>query len=277
MRKYIFCALLTAFLATPFIAKGLNLNFGSSAFSISNSEVTVNYNNPESFTTYKEEFSVDLPCNILEINWVEGKVKIETDAKAEKITISEKTNKPASEDLCMQYRVADNAISLCYAKAGKHNLDGLTKELYIKLPQNTEFQEVHMTSSSADIDAKFNKTKVLKLFNVSGDLDFEINSANSIEASNTSGETDIEARKADTVVINEVSGETELEFAQAPGSIDVQSSSGNVEVKLPLGTTVNTKTNTLSGTVTNDFSQKDMAECKININSVSGSIKIKTR
>lgn len=277
MRKYIFCTLLTAFLATPFTADAANLNFGISAFTSKNSEIQLNYNNAESFTAYKNEFTVDLPCNTLEINWVEGKVKIDTDSKVEKITISEKANKPVPEELCMHYKVADNTISLCYAKQGKHNLNGLSKELLIKLPKNTQFKEVYVTSSSAEVDAEIPTAKTIKLFNMSGDTELETNSVEKLEATATSGEIDIEAKNAENIEITEVSGNTELEISQAPKNINARSSSGNIKIELPLGTTVNSKINSMSGKIINDFPQKDAGECKVTINSMSGVIKLQTR
>lgn len=130
--------------------------------------------------------------------------------------------------------------------------------------------EVSLTSGSVTVR---NIDGAAELQTTSGSINaYEL--SGDLTAASTSGSIHGADLTSDNVAAEETSGDITLDFAQAPGQVEAETTSGNIEVLVPEGQSYRVLTDSSSGEVSIDVATDPDAESTIDLRTTSGSITV---
>ena len=215
------------------------------------------YKNASDYLIANGTVSVE-EIDTLEIHWIAGEVSIERSEDG-KISFCESfKNDPAlevSEDMKMRYLMKDGVLTLQFCKSGlklsKDLYDHLKKGLTVYVPEGVKLDAVTVDVVSSDLTVKDISAKDMKLNAVSAKLDMSSCAVENVDCKTVSGKVKIET-------------ETEMK------SLSVDSVSGDVALTAPALDELTVKC------VSADFELNDCRIKRIDCETVSGKIKVKT-
>ena len=220
-----------------------------------------------SFGTYKNASEYKIAdgtvsvenVDTLEVNWIAGSVLVERTGSGS-ITVSESL--PAnskiesiSEDMKMRYLEKDGVLTLQFCKSGlrlnKDLYNTLKKDLKITVPEGVELKGVTTDVVSSDLTVK----------NIAANK-FSVNGVSAKLTMNGCAVEDLDCKT--------VSGKLSIETEAAMKSLSVDSVSGNVTLQAPAVDEIDVKC------VSADFEMNDCKIGRIDCETVSGKIRVKT-
>ena len=199
----------------------------------------------------------------LTIHWVAGSIRVEPSENA--TGISFRLTGEDDAKFPMVWSQSGDTLILSYAKTNKIpiSVNVLRKDLVVTVPTGWTAKDIDIDIVSGDTTLTNVDVTGLTVENVSGELDF--------------------SGSCRTAKVSTVSGDCTLTLSSAPGSIDLDSVSGQLVVALPENAGFTAELDSLSGKLYSDFAttyQDDTMRyldgaCKITMDSVSGNLRIR--
>lgn len=239
----------------------------------------------------------------LEINWVDGSVRIEY-YNGDTIRLTETAKRDLNRDQQLHWWVDGDKLIVRYAASGTNIAFSLDKELTVQLPKSLELDAAKIAVASSIVEAdglnagritiqsasgrialrQSGEANEIKIDTVSGAAAVAVEDADELHLNTASGEVVVDALRAEEVKLNTVSGRATLQFAEAPDTIDANSVSGNVTLRLPKEEGFTAKVDSLSGRVSGDGVEKGEdryvygdEECRINVDTVSANVSLQVQ
>ncbi len=209
------------------------------------------YDNASSYTIAEDTVSLD-NINEIDINWISGKVNIET-SDTDKVTFSESHKDGISKDLYMRYLVANGKLTIQYCRSGLKVRNGsapVKKDLTVYVPSNVVFREIECDTVSSNLNMKGVATRELKLENVSGNVSL----------------SDV---RADEIDVENVSGNISIETDENVRRFEIETVSGNVTITAPSVSSVSAEGVSCSLTL-----NLDDADFRVELDGVSKRMKV---
>lgn len=217
----------------------------------------------------------------IDIDWYNGSVVVKTVEAGGKLSFKEITEgEETTDDTTMHYLVDGNTLRIRYCVSGKISLGKLKKYLYVDVPANLTLKKVEVANVSGDISISGVTAKEVDVDNVSGATRIEC-FANSIKVDTVSGVAYVES-DADKIDLDTVSGAATIICRTTPSKLNVDTTSGDVLLRLSGDTGFRMKFETVSGVFMNAFSSNTVTqgdsyvylggECSYEVNSVSGKL-----
>ncbi|NCA67936.1 MAG: hypothetical protein EOM87_07735 [Clostridia bacterium] len=221
------------------------------------------------------------------INWIAGEVIIESHDGDEIELIEENEGELEEKDrgrylvkngiLYVKFFAPRNIVNIALNSAVQN------KKITIKIPQTLDIEQIDIDVVSAqcmltDIDAD-----KITVDSVSGDKIFEGVTCDTLIIDSVSGAINVFAAAGDTN-INSVSGNIVMQYMAMPAKLEIDSVSGNIEIKLPENEEGFTfKRDSVSGSFNSDFAltwngstakYKTGGSTDIQIDTVSGNVRL---
>lgn len=187
----------------------------------------------------------------LDVDWVGGNVEISFEER-QGISIFETSENKITSAKTMRYSVVGDKLKIKYAKSGASNLKSLSKTLKIVLPAVDALKYCDVETQSASVTVAGIKCQDFTFESGSGNLDFTGAAVHEFEAETVSG--------------NVKANFSTLYYVSPFYAVDVETSSGAVELIIGAEMPVSLKFDTVSGT--HDWSDFDV------IPSINGMYKI---
>ena len=269
------------------------------------------------------DFETTDAIDTLLIDWSSGSVDVSYHDK-NTVTVTETCNVKLDDSQKVQTWLDGKTLHIRFSKSGEPvRLNNAEKHLDIKLPKGTELEKLDYDGSSAgaafnditakafDIDTSSGPVQLngcsgdtfefdgssgrimleqkgesdkIEADASSGDITITADKVKEIKTDTSSGKVKINVGEADTVSTNSSSGDAELRLAKMPGSLSMDSSSGDITLCVPNDAGFTVDFDTASGSFDSDlkFSKKGDS-CifgdgtnKVNIDTSSGDVEIKT-
>ena len=204
--------------------------------------------NAEKYTAGDAEIAE--PVNNLEIDWVEGQVRIEY-ADQNTVTLRETAPRAIGEDQKLRWWLDGDTLRLHYAKSGWRQLFGIfngnnSKTLTLTLPEGTAMERAVIHTVSADQVIPALKARTMELTATSGDMQVTAE-AEDIRVNTVSGDQTLRLTgTAQRAELTAISGDVRAEI-EASGETKISTTSGQVSLKA--GKTDRTEISTVSGDV----------------------------
>ena len=209
------------------------------------------YDNASSYTMAEDTVSVDNISEI-DINWISGKVNIET-SDTDKVTFSESHKDGISKDLYMRYLVANGKLTIQYCRSGlkiRNSSAPVKKDLTVYVPSNVVFREIECNTVSSNLNMKGVATRELNMENVSGTISL----------------SDV---KADEIDVENVSGNISIKTDENIRRFDIETVSGNVTITAPSVSSVSAEGVSCSLTL-----NLDDADFRVELDGISKRMKV---
>ena len=198
------------------------------------------YENGDKYSAGDREITEKI--TVINLDYVSGDVKL-TGTDADKISITETSNKELSEDQKVHTWVDGSTLYVRYCKSSKNlSFYKIEKNLNITIPgsQDLDNMIVHISSGNADFSGFTSKT---------------------VHAKSSSGDVKMNCSASD-IVIKASSGKIFLTENGDAKSIDISSSSGTVNVDQK-GSVDSVKIHSSSGSVTADLGKVAAFDCHV--------------
>lgn len=239
----------------------------------------------------------------LEINWVDGSVRVEY-YNGDTIRLSETAKRELSRERQLHWLVDDGKLIVQYAASATNIAFSLDKELTVQLPKSLELDAAKISVASSGVEAdglnagritiqsasgrialrQSGEADEIKIETASGAVAVAVEDTDELRLNTVSGEVVVDALRAEEVKLNTVSGRATLQFAEAPDTIDANSTSGNVTLRLPKDEGFTAKVDSLSGRVSGDGVEKGKdryvygdQECRITVDTISGNVSLQVQ
>lgn len=196
--------------------------------------------------------------NKIEINWVTGSVHIVSE-KRDTIAFSEKANEPLKDDLKLRYLVSGGKLTIQFCISGKisvgENFD-LKKDLTIYIPEDLNLDLIQVDTVSSDVEITGATCDKILVAGVSADADItETEIAKSLQFETISGDLNYYCKGT-----------------QLPEEISIDSVSGNANLTLFEGASIEVDLSSVSGKLQSDLSYDEEGATEIEMDSVSGNL-----
>lgn len=269
------------------------------------------------------DFETTDAIDTLLIDWNSGSVDVSYHDK-NTVSVTETCNVELNDSQKVQTWLDGKTLHIRFSKSGEpFTLNNAEKHLDIKLPKGTELEKldydgssagasfseitaktfdidtssgaVQLTGCSADtfeFDASSGKIMLeqkgesdkIAADASSGDITITADKVKEIKTDTSSGKVKINVGEADTVSTNSSSGDAELQFGKMPGSLNMDTSSGDITLCVPKDAGFTANYDTASGSFDSDlkFSKKGDSYIfgdgtnKVDIDTSSGDVTIKT-
>ena len=234
--------------------------------------------------------------NNINVIWSSGDVKINV-AKTENIFVSVKAYKAKNKNDVVHYSKENGTLSIYSEKQGGFNLfnDFSSKEIVITLPEDKLFDNIDVSTASAEAEINDANVENVNMNTASGNISIMNSQGNEIKMNSASGDIDIAGCNFTDIQSNAVSGETTVEgtFAtfdseSVSGSvninahnecnkIDCETVSGSINITLPKSLeAVNVDFDSVSGNLNSEFGTTTSANStQIDLETVSGSATVR--
>ena len=261
-----------------------------------------NYENAEEYSVGDVTLEEKV-LNSININWVDGSVKIIKDENITTIMVKESSTKALKEEDKLRYLCKDGTLNIMYRESSTKSVNiNKNKELLIMVPADDSItKKITIKTISASVEVNGIKTEETLIKTTSGNTDVINCCISNTQISSTSGKIKLgggalfdlkitsvsggiyaEQFINNNVNVENISGSTILCYnGGLPTAVTIQSTSGNVTVKLP---------ETISGFALNSSTTVGIISCdfklstnnvfgdgsrQLNITTVSGGINIK--
>lgn len=170
----------------------------------------------------------------IDIHWPVGSVTIKSHG-SDTVSFSEESAKDLTEDARLRYWLDGTTLHIQFCQAGKWRLDEMEKDLTVLVPEGLTLAELEVNTVSGTLEAEL--AQPLKEF--SGD--------------STSGSFQISAPAIEDFSASSVSGSVSLSAQSAPKTLDIQTTSGDIDLTLPEDASFTLDYNATSGELTADL------------------------
>ena len=150
----------------------------------------------------------------IDIHWPVGSVTVKAHS-ADTVSFSEESAKELTDDARLRYWLDGTTLHIQFCQAGKCLLDDLEKDLTVLVPEGLALAELEVNTVSGALEAEL--AQPLKEF--SGD--------------STSGSFQVSAPAVEDFSASSVSGSVSLSAQSAPKALDIQTTSGDIDLTLP--------------------------------------------
>ena len=169
----------------------------------------------------------------LDIGWTSGAVNIVYHS-GNTLIISEKSEGEISDDMRMRWRLDGDTLRIEHNKPGLRVFPLITysKELTVTLPKGLVLENVHIRTTSGDLNAPTLYADTLKMEAASGDTRAAVH-ARIIKSEMTSGDIELQVMsEAEEIRIESTSGSITLESAWDGRKTVLKSTSGSIRAAL---------------------------------------------
>lgn len=211
------------------------------------------YENFESFL--KGSASIDLEeIKAIDIDWVSGDVTVEVVEESDCIVIEETSRYKIFEDEELRYNLNDEGVLTIKFRASSAKKVFLTKEksLHIKLPRSksitgnlvinsvsadvyvnrAEPSRISVTNVSGETTIINSKSSIAEITSVSGAIKLKNSSLYSLVVSATSGNVEAQDLTSEVIGLKTVSGNIDANIATTPISINAESVSADINIRM---------------------------------------------
>lgn len=150
----------------------------------------------------------------IDIHWPVGSVTVKAHS-ADTVSFSEESAKELTGDARLRYWLDGTTLHIQFCQAGKWLLDEMEKELTVLVPEDLALAELEVNTLSGVLEAEL--AQPLKKF--SGD--------------STSGTFQVSAPAIENFSTSSISGSVSLSAQSAPKTLDIHTTSGNIDLALP--------------------------------------------
>lgn len=189
----------------------------------------------------------------IDIHWPVGSVTVKPHG-GNTVSFSEESAKDLTEDARLHHWLDGTTLHIQFCQAGKWLLDEMEKDLTVLVPEGLALAELEVNTLSAPIcldgiqankltadttsgDMRLTGCAVTELFStgtVSGRLEAELTQPlKEFSGDSTSGSFQISAPAVESVSSGSVSGSVSLSAQSAPKALDIQTTSGDIDLTLP--------------------------------------------
>lgn len=231
----------------------------------------ISYADSEQYTAGAAELSETVEQ--IDIHWPVGSVTVKPHGE-NTVSFSEESASELTEDARLHYWLDGTTLHIQFCQAGKWRLDEMEKELAVLVPDDLTLAEVEVNTLSAQIcldgiqadrltadttsgDMRFTGCAVTELVStgtVSGRLEAELaQPLEEFSGDSTSGTFQISAPAVRNFSSGSVSGTVSLSVEEAPEALDIQTTSGNVDLVLPEDAAFTLDYDTTSGELSSDL------------------------
>lgn len=205
----------------------------------------------------------------LDINWTSGNIKIEQ-SDSNKIEISETSTSNITEEKKMRYKLDSEGkltVNGFIADSFWFSFgDGIKKTLTLKVPDNKSFNDISISTASADVEANKLKADKISTETASGRVTLKNVDGKSFSSDTASGDIKLTGSITDSIDVNVISAQCNIDSNCE--KLDVSSVSGNVDANL--GNNANDiDIETVSGVINLTFPE-NISGIKASHSSVSG-------
>ncbi|MDE6060581.1 MAG: DUF4097 domain-containing protein [Clostridia bacterium] len=188
----------------------------------------------------------------LDIEWCNGSVIVETSDTASTVSFYEETNgEKITDDTTMHYYYDGAKLYIRYSKSGRVSLGKLVKRLYVTVPSGLALREVEIEAISAAVTVKDVQAIEVSVESVSGMVTVDC-TANEVDVETTSGNVFVDG-VASEIDVETVSGRVSLTCARLPIDIEIDTTSGDVELYLTNERAFSVIFDTVSGSYVDRF------------------------
>lgn len=231
----------------------------------------ISYTDSERYTVGAAELSETVEH--IHIHWPVGSVTVKAHS-ADTVSFSEESAKELTDDARLHYWLDGTVLHIQFCQAGKWRLDEMEKELTVLVPDDLTLAEVEVNTLSAPIFLDSIQANKLTADTTSGDMRFTgcavteaVNTStisSTLEADftkplgvfsggSTSGSFQISATAIEDFSASSISGSVSLSIEEAPKALDIQTTSGNIDLTLPEDASFTLDYNATSGDLTSDL------------------------
>lgn len=190
----------------------------------------------------------------IDIDWIAGNVEIKY-GDTEKIEISESGAEKSDESHRLRWRIDKYTLKIKYA-ASMVECFTTQKELTVVLPEKMKLEKITVDTTSADVNCKDIIADTAEFSSTSGDIEVTGAQMKNFDAQSTSGKIKAGKISAKTIMTESTSGKVSIECTKTPENMDVESTSGDVTVKLPENAGFTADIDTSSGKFESDIPVK---------------------
>ncbi len=189
----------------------------------------------------------------IDVDWYNGTITVICGEAGSLVTFSEfAEGEEPSRDTTMHYLVDGTTLRIKYAKSGTLSVGKLVKHLTVTVPSDMYLGEIDIDGTSADISVMGISAREIEVDNVSGLVNLKC-SANDVNVDTVSGNLYLECN-ADRVEADSVSGNVTVTCKSSPSRMFIDSTSGDVLLRLPGDLGFSLEYSTTSGLFKNAFS-----------------------
>lgn len=286
------------------------------------SRLTTTYANSKQYSAGSGEITASV--RELDVDWSSGAVRVETYAGST-VRIAERSSRSLPEELQVHWWLDDATLRIRFCASGQRLslLDAADKELTVFLPQELALESLTVDTASADVTVAETYADVLHVSTASGHMELacaakqmELSSASGginlsvtgscerlaahsasgrieakldsvelLKCGSASGSIAVEAAAADFVYAESTSGKIALALDKLAHDGKVESTSGEVSLRLPQDAGFTAKISSNSGKVHSDFAMKYDGESYVcgdgrtvlSIKTTSGDVALRSR
>lgn len=231
----------------------------------------ISYSDSERYTPGADELSETVEH--IHIHWPVGSVTVKPH-DGNTVFFSEESAKELTDNARLRYWLDGTTLHIQFCQAGKWRLDEMEKELTVLVPDDLTLAEVEVNTLSAPIFLDGIRANKLTADTTSGDMRFTgcavteaVNTStisSTLEADftqplgvfsggSTSGSFQISAAAIESFSASSISGSVSLSIEEAPKALDIQTTSGNIDLTLPEDASFTIDYNATSGDLTSDL------------------------
>lgn len=231
----------------------------------------ISYADSEQYTPGAAELSETVER--IDIHWPVGSVTVKPHG-GNTVFLSEESAMELTEDARLRYWLDGTTLHIQLCQEGKWRLDEMEKDLTVLVPEGLMLAEVVVNSLSAEIrldglqanrltvdttsgDMRLTGCAVTELFStgtVSGSLEAELaQPLEEFSGDSTSGSFQISAPAIENFSSGSVSGSVSLSVEEAPKTLDIHTTSGNIDLVLPADAAFTLDYDATSGELSSDL------------------------
>lgn len=247
MRKIKMAVLLMAVAGMALWLTGCQMSINAGGSNLSD----ISYADSEKYISGIAELSETVEH--IDIHWPVGSVTVKPH-DSDTVSFSEESDKELTDDSRLRYWLDGATLHIQFGRTGKWRLDDMKKDLTVLVPENPALAELEVNSISATLCLDGLQTERLTIGTTSGDMrlvgcavakrasvstisgELEAEFAKPLEefsGDSTSGTFRISAPTIENFSSSSISGPMSLSVEEAPKTLDIQTTSGNIDLALP--------------------------------------------
>lgn len=229
------------------------------------------YANSENYTAGAAELSEIV--EYIEIDWLAGNVTV-VPHSSDTVSFSEESLMTLADDTQLHYWLNGTTLRIKFCGSGRWALDGLEKNLTVRVPEYLKLKNLRVSSISAGICLNTIQAESAAINTTSGDIQLmdcavtelaEVNMVSGrleaefaqpldeFQGRSTSGALQISAPSITRFKAGTVSGSVSLSAQSAPEWLDIDTTSGNIDLSLPKDASFTLDYDSTSGELSSDL------------------------